>query len=476
MSSSSGPVISIASNTSAGAAGGSVIDVSSLVSQLVAATQAPQQSLISQKTQSVTTEISSVGTLKGALSTFQSALSAIDSPSAFNALSASSSDSSAITATANSSATLGSYSVSVSQLAQAQQIVSNAFSAGSSAVVGTGTLQLSLGGASVSVSITNSNDTLAGIAAAINSASGNPGIQASIVTGTNGAHLALTSTLTGVANTIAVTETDAGTGLSSLTYSSTNTGNYSQTTAAQNANLTIAGVAYTSSSNTVTSALSGVTLNLLNTTSAPATLSVADNTATVSANIQAFVSAYNTLLGTFTQLGGYDPTTNTAGPMMGNTALTLVQSQVQATLDNFVNTGSSTYNSLASIGITTNSDGTLSVNTTTLNSVLQSNFTAVSALFSGTGGIAATLNSQMTSELASNGPIASLSQSLVQQENALTQQSNQLNQQMSALSASLTQQYAALNTLLSSLKTTSSYLTQAFATLPGAPSTSSSNG
>lgn len=476
MSSSSSPVISIASNTSAGAAGGSVIDVSSLVSQLVAATEAPQQSLISQKTQAVTSEISSVGTLKSALSTFQSALRAIDSPSTFNALSASSSDSTAFTATANSNATLGSYSVSVSQLAQAQQIVSNAFSGGSSATVGTGTLQLSLGGTSFSVSVTSSNDTLSGIAAAINSASGNPGIQASIVTGTNGAHLALTSTLTGTSNTIAVAETDTGGGLSSLTYSSTSTSNYTQTTAAQDASLTIAGVAYTSSSNTVTSALSGVTLNLLSTTSSPATLSVADNTSTVSTNIQGFVSAYNTLLGTFKQLGGYDATTNTAGPMMGNAALTLVQNQVQSTLDNFVNTGSSTYNSLASIGVTTNSDGTLSVNTTTLNSALQSNFSAVSALFSGTGGIASTLNSQMTSELASNGPIDSLSKSLVQQENALTQQSNQLNQQMSALSASLTQQYAALNTLLSSLKTTSSYLTQAFATLPGAPSNNNSNG
>ena len=476
MSSSSGSVVSVASNTSAGAAGGSVIDVASLVSQLVTATQAPQQALITQKTQAVTTEISSVGTLKSALSTFQSALGAIDSPSTFDALSASSSNTTAFTASANSNATLGSYSVSVSQLAQAQQIVSSAFAGGSSATVGTGTLQLSLGGTSFSVAVTSSNDTLSGIAAAINSASGNPGIQASIVTGTNGAHLVLTSTLTGASNTIGVTETDTGGGLASLTYSSTSATNYTQTTAAQDANLSIAGVAYTSPSNTVTSALSGVTLNLLSTTTTPATLSVADNTATVSTNIQAFVAAYNTMLGVFKQLGGYDATTGTAGPMMGNAALTGVQSQVQRTLDNFVNTGSSTYNSLASIGITTNSDGTLSVNATTLDSVLNSNFSAVSTLFSGTGGIASSLNSQMTSELASGGPIDSLSKSLVQQNNALTQQSNQLSQQMSALSASLTQQYSALNTLLSSLKSTSSYLTQAFATLPNAPSSSSSGG
>ncbi len=469
----SGPIVSVASSSSAGAAGGSVIDVRSLVAQLVQATEAPQQAIISQKTQTVSSEISAIGALKGALAQFQSSLAAIDTPSSFDSLSATSSNTAAFTASADSSATLGSYSVSVGQLAQAQQLVSTAFSGGSSATVGTGTLQLTLGGNSFSVTINSSNDTLSGIAAAINSASGNPGIQASIVTGTSGAHLALTSSLTGASNTIQVAETDAGTGLSSLTYGSGNTANYTQTTAAQDANLTIAGVAYTSASNTVTSALSGVTLNLLAPTTSAATLSVADNNNAVLSNVQSFVSAYNALQQTFTQLGGYDATTNTGGPLMGNAALTGVESQISAVLDSFVNTGSSTYNSLASVGITVNSDGSLSLNSSTLSAALTSDFSAVSTLFSGSGGIASTLNTQLTAELATGGPIASLSQSLVAQENGLTQQSNQLSQQMSALSSSLTEQYSALNTLLSSLQSTSSYLTQAFATLPGAPGSSS---
>ena len=470
----SGSVVSVASNTSAGAAGGSVINVSSLVSQLVQATEAPQQSIITQHTQSVSTEISAVGTLKGALSQFQSALTAIDTPSAFGTLSATSSNTTAFTASAASSATLGSYSIAVNQLAAAQQLVSTAFAGGGSSTVGTGTLQLSLGGASFSVTITSSDNTLSGIAAAINSASGNPGIQASIITGTDGAHLALTSSLTGVSNTMQVSQTSGGTSLSALTYGTGNTANYTQTTAAQDASISIAGVTYSSSSNTVTTALSGLTLNLLATTTSPATLSVADNNSAVSSNIQAFVSAYNSLQQTFSQLGGYDATTNTAGPLMGNAALSGVQSQISSALDSFVNTGSATYNSLASVGITANSDGSLSVNTSTLSAALSANFSAVSALFSGSGGIASTLNTQMTAQLASTGPIASLSQSLVQQENNLSQQSTQLSQQMSALSASLTQQYSALNTLLSSLQSTSSYLTQAFATLPGAPGSNSS--
>jgi flagellar hook-associated protein 2 len=471
--STSNPIVTVASSSSAGAAGGSVINVSSLVSQLVSATQAPQQALITSNTQAVTAQISAVGTLKSALSTFQSSLSALDTPSAFDSVSATSSDTTAFTATADSNAVLGSYDVGISQLAQAQQLVSSAFAGGSSATTGTGTLRLSLGGTGFNVTIDSSNDTVAGIAAAINSATGNPGIAASVVTGTDGAHLVLASSLTGAANTIQVTETDGGGGLAAVTYGSGNTGHYTQQTAAQDASFSIAGVAYTSASNTVTDALSGVTLQLAAPTTSAATLAISTDTATVESNIQTLVAAYNTLQGTFTSLGSFDSTTNTAGPMLGDALLGSMRNQIRSTLYGIVNTGSSTYNSLASIGITTKSDGTLSVNATTLSAALSSDFSAVSQLFSGSNGIASALNSRITADLAAGGPVDSRSRTLVQQENALTQQSNQLQQQMSQLSASLTQQYAALNTLLSSLQSTSAYLTQAFASLPLVQSTPS---
>lgn len=457
--------VSIASSSSAGAAGGSVIDVSSLVSQLVAATQAPQESLIQNQTQQVTAQMSALGQLKTALSTFQSSLSAIDTPSAFGSLSATSSNTAAFTATTSSSAALGSYNVSVSQLATAQQLVSSSAYSSSTSSIGTGTLQFSLGGSNFSVTVNSSNDTLSGLAASINSATGNPGIGASVVTGTNGAHLVLTSSLTGASNTIAVSETDTGGGLSALTYSAGGT-NYTQQSAAQDAAFSVAGISYTSASNTVSNALSGVTLNLLGTTSTPATLTVSEATNTIESNVQKFVSAYNALQKSLSTLGGYNSTTNTAGPLMGNATLTSAQSQISAALYGMVDTGSSTYTSLASIGITANSDGSLSLNSTQLSAALDSNFTAVSNLFSGSGGVASSLNTVLTNELSNNGPVDSASKALVSQNNALTQKSNKLSQQMSALKASLTQQYSALNAMLSQMKSTSSYLTQAFSSLP----------
>jgi len=462
--------ISIAGSNSAAAAGGSVINVSSLVSQLVAAAQAPQQSIINNQTAAVTANISALGTLKSALSTFQSAVTPLSTASGFNAVTASSSSQTVFTATADPTAVGGSYAVTVSNLASAQQLLSAPVAGGSSATIGAGTLTLTLGGASFNVSIDSTDDTLSGIAAAINGAADNTGISAAVISGTDGAHLLLSSTLTGAANTISVTETDGGNALASLTYGTGNTGNYTQNAAAADASFSVAGVNYTSASNVVSDAISGVTLDLLGTTSgtngspSSATLTIANDTSTVAGNIQSFVSAYNTLQGSLASLGSFDSSTNTAGPMLGNPVLSGAQNQIQSALYSVV--GSSNYNTLASIGITTNSDGTLSVNSATLQNALSSNFNAVSQLFTSSNGVAAQLSSVLSSELGAGGSIDSYSQTLTQQETSLTNQTNTLNQQMSALSASLTQQYATLNTLLSSLQTTSAYLTQAFASLP----------
>ena len=469
MSSVTSNPVSVASNSSAGAAGGSVINVSALVQQLVTATATPQQNLITAQTQQVTTQISALGTLKGALSTFQESLAALDNPDAFNAEDAASSNESVFTAEASSGAPVGTYSITVSQLASAQQLLSGPINGTGATEVGTGSLQISLGSSSFNVNITDTDDTLAGIASAINTADNNPGVTATIVQGKDGAHLLLSSSLTGADNTISVSETDSGGALSALTYSSTDTSNYTEQSKALDAEYSISGVDATSSSNTITDALKGVTLTLTGKSAAdtPATLTVSTNTDTIESNVAGFVSAYNTLVGTFSTLGGYDSTTGTAGPMMGNALLSSIQNGLRNALYGIVNTGSSTYNSLASIGITTNQDGTISLNSGKLQTALSTNFNSVSQLFSGKGGVATQLNTQLTTELADKtGIIAQNSAQLTKQSNDLDKKTQDLNTQMTALTQSLTLQYSALNTLLSQLQTTSSYLTQAFASLP----------
>jgi flagellar hook-associated protein 2 len=462
------PVVSVASTSSSAAAGGSVIDVSSLVSQLVTATYAAQSANNASQTSAVTAQISALGTLKSALSTFQSALSALDTPQSFNALAATSSDTSAFTASAQSGAVAGTYNVAITQLAQAQQLVSKNVASDGNTAVGTGSLTLSLGSQSMNVNIDSTDNTLSGIAAAINSASGNPGISATVIQGSDGAHLVLASALTGGGNTITVSTSGGDGGLAQLAYSSTSTGNYTQASKPQDAIVSVAGVSYDSASNTVSNAISGVTLNLLSMPAAgtSTTLTVSNDTTTVASNISAFVAAYNTLVQQFSSLGGYDASSGTAGPMLGSALLSGIQSQIGQVVHGLIS-GASGYNSLASIGVTTQSDGTLALNTTTLQTALSSNFNAVSQLFSGTNGIGTQLNTQLTSDLAANtGPVDSYSKTLVQQNNQLSQQASDLTNEEAALTASMTEQFSALNTLLSQLQTTSAYLTQAFADLP----------
>lgn len=235
-------IAATSSTATSNAAGGSVINVSTLVSELVAAAQAPQQQLITNQTTAVTANISAVGTLKSALSTFQSALTALSTPSSFNSVTATSADDTLVGATASGDAVPGSYAVTVSNLASAQQLLSGAFTGGSSAVVGTGSLTLAVGGSSFNLTIGASDDTLSGIANAINSAANNPGITATVIQGTDGGHLLLSSSLTGAVNTLSVTETDGGDGLAALTYGTGNTAHYTQNAAASDASFSIAGV------------------------------------------------------------------------------------------------------------------------------------------------------------------------------------------------------------------------------------------
>jgi len=365
--------------------------------------------------------------------------------------------------------------VTIDHIASAQQLLSGKFTGDGTTTVGTGTLHLSLGSTGFDVTIASADETLNGIAAAINSATGNPGITATVLQGTDGAHLVLSSTQTGAANTIQVTETDSGGALAALTYGSGNTGNYTEQSQALDAAFSISGVPGTSPTNTVTTALNGVTLNLIKPTATGAgttapTLSVLTDSGTIENNIKAFVTAYNALAGTFSSLGSFDATSKSAGPMLGDPLLAGLKSQIQHALYNVVKTGSSTYNTLASIGITSSSDGTLKLDMSKLGSTLATNFSSVSELFSGASGVATSLNSLITQNLATKGAVTSRGQTLINQENDLTKQTNDLNDQMTALSASLTLQYSHLNTLLSSLQTTSAYLTQALSSLPSVQS------
>jgi flagellar hook-associated protein 2 len=448
------------------AIGGSQIDVSGLAQQLVASERAPLDQQVSRETGRVSTRISALGALKSALSNFKTALSALKTPEAFAARKAVSSDSQIFSASASATAAPGNYDVEVVQLAKAQQLASAPFGAGSTTVVGTGTLALSLGGAGFSVVVDSSNSTLAGIRDAINAAPDNVGISATLVQTTAGSRLVLSSAKTGAGNELVVSQSAGDGGLEQLTYSALASSNYTQLSPAQDAIVNIATFETRSATNTVEGVIDGVTLTLVDQSPGETLgLSVTHDTAAATARVKGFVAEYNALQSQILKLRSYDATTRAAGPMLGDALLNGIESQLRRVTSTPVAGVSDSYNTLASIGIKSNADGTLTLDDVRLQRAIDGGFDAVGKLFGDESGIAATLFTQIESRLASDGAIETRSQNLVKQKLALDKRQGDIDARMDVVLQRYIKQFTSLDTLLSQLQTTSSYLTQQFESL-----------
>lgn len=450
---------------------GSGLDINSLVTQLVTAEMQPDNARIARQTQRVATNLSANSQLKGAMSTFQTALNSLKAQTDFQVKSSVSGDDKVFTASAGSNAAAGVYQVQVQSLAQSQQLISKQFTGNGAGTVGTGTLGLTLGDKTFSLAIDSTHSSLTAIRDAINNASDNPGISATIVRGTDTAQLVLSSTVTGAANVIKVTATSED-GLAQLVYDPTNTSNYTQLQAAQDATIKLAGVTFTSNRNTVTDAIDGVTLNLLEADpDTPIALTITNDDNAVTNRIQSFVSAYNTLQSVITSLGSYDAASQKAGPLFGDGLLSSISSQIRRTLTSSVPSATGQYNSLASLGISTNRDGTLALDTTKLSTALKTNLNAVSVVFGASDGVAASLSKFVTAQLAPNSGIDARNKTLATQQKQITTDQARIAARKQQITDRYTAQFTAMDAALAKMQQTSTFLTQQFAALKKATST-----
>ena len=365
----------------------------------------------------------------------------------------------------------GTYSLAVQNLATAATLTSAPVT-NSTTAVGTGALTISVGGTSATINIDSTDNTLAGIAAAINGAPNNPGVSASIITATDGSRLVLTGAATGASNGITVTEAGGDGGLSALVYDPTDTSvtsTLTQSIAASDANFTINGYAATSASNSVGGAISGVTINLLGAsaepttgTYTPTTLTISPDTAAAATSINNFVSALNATLSTVETLTDYNASTETAGALQGNATLQSFQNQLASILDT-VRSSKSGINSLADLGITADANtGAYDSSASTLTSALNGSLSAVGSLLGGTNGIATQINALVTQYTQAGGILASINDGLETGLTNVATQQTQLNAELATYSATLTTQYNAMDAAVASLKETQTYLTAEF--------------
>lgn len=462
---------------------GSGLDVEGIIKGLVGVERQPIVKL-QEQAKGFQTKLSAVGQLQGQLSTLRDAARKLTDASTWNAVTAASSDTTALGVTAGIGAIASSYQVHVTRLASAQQLASANFPAGGSSTVGSGTLTIELGswnadqsafsakaGASpVSVTISPSENSLEAIRDKVNAAGS--AVIASIVTDANGARLTLRSRETGAENGFRITAVDDDgnhndvAGLSALAFDpASGVSSLALNQPAANAALTINGLALSSKSNALDNTVDGLSLQLRKTTAAPVDVTVATDTETLKKAVTGFAEAYNTLVTQLRSQTRFDEATKAAGPLQGDAAISGLLGRLRG-LAGASSSGSTSLQRLTDIGLQPQRDGTLLVSASKLDAALANPqevrklFASVDANAPLASGIAVQLRSFADALLGSDGAIDAKQDSLNARLRANQNQQERLEDRVAATEKRLRAQYTALDQRMGSLSGLSSYVGQ----------------
>lgn len=377
-------VSSVGSSITSALGIGSGIDTSTLVDQLATASIATKKAALTAKETANTTKISDLATAVSTISAFSSSLTSLMSSGSLYTQ-PTSSNSSIVQVSALAGARLGGLAatIKVGQLATAQTLTSPALTNAATAV-GQGTLQLKVGDKTATITIDSTNDSLAGLALAIKNSG--LGVTASTVTDGSGARLVVKGS-TGEDNAFSITMTSGSSAAigrfvyDPATYDEDNITGFELTQDAQNAELTVDGVAIVKASNSFSDVIDGVKIDLQS--AAPNTVvTIGSNrpTEAITSAVNDFVAAYNEMKTTLNTMTA--ATTGSLRSDAGIRELVRRMGQLSTTALTYSTDGSPT--TLAEIGVTTNRDGSLSLDSGRLSTVMASNADAVEAMFNPT--------------------------------------------------------------------------------------------
>lgn len=431
---------------------GSGLDIESMITQLMAFESRPLIRLEAQK-EDVRLSISANGQLRSAIGRFQSALDALADSDSLGGLSASSSDESVLTVSANAGADTQPHDIIVTQLATAHRLSSNVY-ADATTAIGTGTFDVTVDGNTLSLTLDGSNNTLEQIRDAINSAEDNPGVSASVLTVDDGAYLLLTADETGTANAISVVATNddpfalPGTGLDAFTTSQLGT--------LQDALISVDGFDVTSGINTVTGAISGVTMTLQ--AAGTATVSFEGDSSLLADAAQEFVDSYNFLRGNVKALS--------ANALAGDSLLLGLERSINARLSAVIDMPDSATGFLFESGISFDDTGDLSFNAATLSESVIADPTRILTLFGDSSSLTGDLSTFLQGYLDEDGIIEARIDSLESRDRVLDDQVERTVFRLDQTEERMRAQFTALDVLLSRLTVTSDFLSQQLENLP----------
>jgi len=453
---------------------GSGLDVQSIVSQLVALEKAPLRQLQTQAS-SFQTKLSTYGTIKSQVSAMGDAAAKLSSSSGWNAVTATSSNPTAIGVTVAGGAPATSFTMEVSQLAKAQSTASTTLATGG--VAGSGTLTIELGkwtgssfapGAATAVNVTvGASDTLSAIASKINDAGA--GVSATVLRDASGERLLLRSRETGEANGFRITAADSdgnntdGNGLSRLAFSVGNLNGQSLSQAGQNALATVNNLPVSSATNRLSDTLPGMTILLQQETTQPVEINVSTDLEAIKKNVQAFVDSYNTLSATLATATRFDEGSKKAGALQGDATAVGLQNALRGMMRSV--TSSAPFASLSDIGISMQTGGQLAINQSKLDASL-TNLDGVKGLFSAATGDAATegfglkLKRFASGLLAAEGLVSTKTDGIQRSIDRNGREQERVNDRAARVEVRLLQQYNAMDATVGRLNGLNAFVSQ----------------
>jgi len=277
-----------------------------------------------------------------------------------------------------SSATSGTFSLVVNNLARETKLVSSGFESTSSTVV-KGILKLTVGGSTTKITIDESNNTLEGLRLAINNSGTN--IQATFLndgSATNPVKLVVSATKTGVENAASASLTHSLFGAGTL-----HPIRFTEAQTAQDASFILDGVAVTKANNTVSDVISGTTLQLESAGSGIVTLSPDEDA--IKEKIQNYVDGFNEIMQHLSKELALTESTGETGVLFANFTVQNLQQTLREIITDKVIGIDGSFEYLSQIGIRTQSDGTLTINDGDLSTAIASSIENVTQLFSSAG-------------------------------------------------------------------------------------------
>ena len=436
---------------------GSGLNVSQIVTALMDAEKGPLNS-INKSISTDNAQISAYGSISSQISSFQSAIAGLVAPSTIKATTASSSSTSVLSVSNDGTALAGEYKITNVTLASPQVLTSNisdtAYTSINSSIGTTGSITIS------GTTITPTSYTVAGLVEAINNANIS-GVSATITNLGTSAAPDYQIRIVNTTDTAATITLSAGNDFTGLAFTSDD---------AVAGSLTINGTTVSRSSNTITDLVPGLTINLVGTGNS--TITVAQDNSALSSKISGFVTAFNALDKSLKDISSYDATAKKGAALYGDSAINSLRREIRSIITSTLGVDSATsYNRLSQVGINFKTDGTLSLDSTTLNTAISANFNKVAKLFSGTGvstdslglhGFAYQLNTVLASATGIDGVITNRKSSLQTEIRRLQAKADQEQLRLADLQKMYQKQYTALDKTVASLNSMASYLTNQF--------------